>query len=169
MAVILQRPLIVTLLCFIAGILVGHFTVSLHPDSAFYIALLSAFLLIILLIVPSRVKLYGILLLFFMVGIFIDQSRHPVSLLSPLARERQRVTLAGTVLTPPRIQGDTARMSVRAENLLFDGREKSIQENVLVRVYGYSRDFSPGQRICFPARLGPFKNFENPGRYNYVL
>ncbi|MFH1488273.1 MAG: DNA internalization-related competence protein ComEC/Rec2, partial [Pseudomonadota bacterium] len=47
--------------------------------------------------------------------------------------------------------------------------EKSIQENVLVRVYGYSRDFSPGQRICFPARLGPFKNFENPGRYNYVL
>jgi competence protein ComEC len=31
------------------------------------------------------------------------------------------------------------------------------------------RGFSPGERIRFPAKLRPFKNFNNPGRYNYKL
>jgi competence protein ComEC len=36
-------------------------------------------------------------------------------------------------------------------------------------VYRFSPDVSPGDKIRFPARLKPFRNFNNPGRYNYEL
>ena len=85
------------------------------------------------------------------------------------AQKRERVIIEGTVLHPPTIIQEMARINVRAENLFIHGSVRKLRENIRVTVYNFVRDFLPGDRIRFPARLRLFQNFNNPGRYNYEM
>ena len=77
------------------------------------------------------------------------------------------MTIEGTVLEPPRAVKETARVKVRARRLFLGGKRIWVNENLLVSVYEHVPPLEPGEKIRFPARLRPFKNFNNPGRYNY--
>ena len=97
----------------------------------------------------------------------LDLRGHRTSVLAPLAQEGLEVTVEATVLAPVRFTGDTSRLEVRAERVAWKGNERMPGERVLVVVYSHSRNFSPGDRILFPARLRPFRNFNNPGGYDH--
>jgi competence protein ComEC len=62
-----------------------------------------------------------------------------------------------------------ARLAVNADTLSLGEGTRKIREKLQVTIYNHPRDFSPGERIRFPARLRPFRNFCNPGHYDYEL
>lgn len=94
---------------------------------------------------------------------------HNYSDLLSLAHKRKKVILMGTVLQPARITQDTARTEVMIDGMIIHGGIKHLNEKVLLTIYNHTKDFSPGEKIRFPARLRTFKNFNNPGRFNYEL
>jgi len=164
-----HRPMIPVLISFIGGILIGH-TGLFHYQVLLFPFLLSITLtLITLFLIPFRLRFPCFLLLFFFTGnlLFLNNNRH--SDLLSLAQDRKRVVMEGTVLQPPKVARDIARIEVIVERLFFQGQVKVLREKVLVTIYNHIRHFSPGERIRFPARLRPFHNFNNPGRYNYEL
>lgn len=107
--------------------------------------------------------------LFFLMGIMTSLNANRHSDLLPLAHAREKVIIEGTVLQPTRIDEDIARFEVMAEYLFGSEFAIPLNEKIHVSIYNHIKSFSPGERIRFPARLRVFKNFNNPGRYNYVL
>ena len=164
-----RRPLIPILIAFMAGILTGDLVFS-HQPSSFTLPLFLTVTTVLFfsLFASSRLRFASFMVLFFLVGLFLDLCRyHPSELLS-LARERAPVTIAGTVLEPSVTNRDPSRIVVRADEVFLEGGSIETQERVVVTIYGHAAPFVPGDRILFQTRLRAFKNFNNPGRYDYV-
>jgi len=51
--------------------------------------------------------------------------------------------------------------------LILEGDAVPIDEDIVVTVYNHIPKLEAGDKIRFPARLRAFKNFNNPGNYNY--
>jgi competence protein ComEC len=83
--------------------------------------------------------------------------------------EGKKVIIEGTVLTPPRINGQIKRFELKTERIFIENKVLNISNKVLVTVYNNSEILPIGVRIRFPAYLRPFTNFKNPGAYNYEL
>ncbi|MBN2126672.1 MAG: DNA internalization-related competence protein ComEC/Rec2 [Deltaproteobacteria bacterium] len=162
-----HRPLIPALLSVTGGILAGHLVFAPHLISLLPFALLSAFTLAGLLFLPGAFRRRLFLLLLFLSGCMMDLSRHRESVILPLAEQRKRVTLEGTVIEPSRTSGERARFVLRAERATLRGAPATLGEDVLVTVYRQGGEFLPGERVRFPCRLRPLKNFNNPGCYDY--
>lgn len=165
----LHRPLIPVLFSFVGGILLGHAAFPLVQSFTLLLFLLIASSLILSLFISGRPGFFFTLFVFFLLGVLLDCNEHHTSALSELSDNRRTVTIEGTVLQPPRIGKGMMRFEVKAEKVFGKGYVQRIGEKVLVTVYDGTRLFSPGDRIRFPARLRPFRNFNNPGRYNYEL
>jgi competence protein ComEC len=60
-----------------------------------------------------------------------------------------------------------ARVKIIAQKLLIKGNNIPLNEKLLVTVYNHIPNIEQGEKIRFPARLRAFKNFNNPGRYDY--
>jgi len=164
-----HRPLIPILLCFIGGILVGH--IGYSPDPSLFIILFSGFscTLILSVFLSSRLRYFCLLYAFFLVGILLDLNSHQEFDLLPLASQRELVVIEGTVLEPAKMSREVVRLVLRADSLFHQGSTKSVREKLQISIYNHGRDFSPGEKIRFPARLRPFENFNNSGRYDYEL
>lgn len=164
-----QRPLILTLISFVGGILVGHGGLSQHPALLFPTGVMTAFALIASLFMPVRLKFPLFILLFFLLGIFLHMNKsHRASDLSPLAIQREKVIIEGTVLEPAKVGNGMARFAFRSDRLVVRGQGKTIRGKLLVTVYNHPKQVTPGEKIRFPARLRPFSNFNIPGAYDYV-
>ncbi|MFC1824934.1 DNA internalization-related competence protein ComEC/Rec2 [Thermodesulfobacteriota bacterium] len=164
-----RRPLIPLLLSFIGGIFAAHQGFS-HPHSHTLPVFLSLiFVLILFFILPLRLRFPLYLIFFFLSGVALDGTAHHESRLLPLAGKRAKVVLEGIVLYPPRVSQETTQMEVLVERIIGGNRAGSVGERVRVTVYKNQLPFIPGDRIRFPARVRHFKNFNNPGRYNYEL
>jgi competence protein ComEC len=87
--------------------------------------------------------------------------------MTSLVDNRENLIIEGTILQPAAIAKKVVRLDVRTHRLFINGRVKNVRVKLRVSVYNHGRDFSPGEKIRFPARLRPFKNFNNPGRYDY--
>ncbi len=164
---VFHRPLIAVFLCFTGGILFGHLVLSSSNGLLLPLFLLIIVLIFATLLLRCRLSILFLLATFFFVGIFLDLQKQKPSQLLPIAKLRKNVTIEGTVLEPPGILKETARIKVRAHRFFFEGKETWVNEILLLSVYYHSPHFVPGERIRFPARLRPFKNFNNPGRFNY--
>jgi competence protein ComEC len=164
-----HRPLVPILLSFVCGILLGH--KGLSPNQSLFLPLLLGLvsILIFSLFISARFRFPCFLLVFFLVGILLDLNKHQDSELLPFANQGRRLVVEGTVLEPVRISGEMARLVVNSDTLFFRGETKRIREKLQVTIYKQPRDFAPGERIRFPARLRPFRNFHNPGHYDYEL
>jgi competence protein ComEC len=165
----LHRPLIPALFLFIGGIFSGHAFMPRGHYTLLCLFSVSVCLLVILLLVSSPGRLYLCFFLFFLLGAQTDLIRHHRSTLSELAEARPQVLIDGTILEPAIHSGDLARLILRVDTLTREGKQIRSGEKVRLTVFGQSREFSPGERIRCRARLGPFRNFNNPGRYNYEL
>jgi len=60
-----------------------------------------------------------------------------------------------------------ARVKIIAQKLLIKGNNITLNEKLFVTVYDHIPNIDQGEKIRFPARLRAFKNFNNPGRYDY--
>jgi len=87
--------------------------------------------------------------------------------LMQLAQGNKKVILEGTILNPESITEDRSRFDVLVESVFINQEIIPLREKASVTVYNNIVDLDPGQRIRFPASLKPFKNFNNPGRYDY--
>lgn len=164
-----HRPLVPILLSFVCGILLGHKGLSSHQSLFLPLFLGIGSILILSLFISVRFRLPWFLLIFFLVGILLDLNKHQDSELVPLANQQRWLVVAGTVLEPARISGEMARLVVNCDTLFFRKATKKVREKLQVTIYNHSGDFAPGERIRFPARLRPFRNFHNPGHYDYEL
>ncbi len=163
----LNRPLIPLLLFFVGGILTGHFA---FPHRGAY--LLSLLLLIstfcfVSLYLSFRLKISILLALFFLIGMLFAPDKNKNSELSLLADHGDTVMIEGTVREQTRVSGEIGRFILRTERVFIGGMSRSVKEDLQVSIYQHVMHFSPGDRIRFPAKLRPFKNFNNAGRYNY--
>ena len=163
----LRRPLIPALFAFIGGILFGHALIPHGYYTLLFIFCACVGLLVLILLIPSPGRLYLCLSMFFLLGLQTNLTRHHRSVLSELAEARRQVLIDGTVLEPPGVSGDLARLIVRVDTLSHEGKRIRGGEKIRLTVFGQIRDFSPGERLLFRARLSPFRNFNNPGRYDY--
>jgi competence protein ComEC len=162
-----RRPLIPLLIAFVVGILTGDLGFS-HPSShIFPLFLILIAVLCLSLLVPSRRRLASFVVVFFLTGIFLNLCRDHPSELLPLARQRARVSIVGTVLEPSAKNRNPSRIVVRADEVSFDGGTVKTRERLAVTIYGHSAPFLPGERVLFRTRLRAFRNFNNPGRYDY--
>ena len=162
-----HRPLIPMLFSFTGGILVAYEALPSCTGLMLPLFLSVSFCLLAALFISSRLRIFCLLLTFFLTGIMLEQNLHRSSQLMPLAIQRKRVKIEGTVLEPIKVTEKMAKLKVRANRLLIEGKTIALNENLLVSVYDHVVHFRPGDKIYFPARLRPFKNFNNPGRYDY--
>lgn len=162
-----HRPLIPILIAFIGGILTAHMCGIQGSGPSLWVISAIAIALVLSFVIPAGLRFPCFLILFFMTGFFLDLSKNQDPSGFPLPERRKKITLEGTVLEPARIFKETAKLVVRGESLRYDGRTIPMKDKILVTVYNHVREFMPGDRIIFPARLRPFKNFQNPGGYDY--
>lgn len=163
----LHRPLIPFLLALIGGIVVSYSVLSVYPSLSVSIALFLILSVSAILFLSPRLKLFCLVLVFFFTGVLLERGKHTPSQFIKLAVQRLRVTIEGTVLEPIQVIEDIARLKVRAHTVFLDGKTSLVNENLHVSVYNHIPPIKPGQRIRFPAKLRAFKNFNNPGRYDY--
>ncbi|MBL7216307.1 MAG: DNA internalization-related competence protein ComEC/Rec2 [Desulfobacteraceae bacterium] len=163
-----HRPLIPMLVSFAGGIFAVH---KILPSGHWFIPALFVSIVICLITIPflsPRIRVYSLILIFFLTGAILGQGKRHPSRLIPLANLHKSVVIEGTVLNPPKIiDGKIAKMNLRAQEFTFNGDAIPIDENIVVTVYNHIPSLEAGDKIRFPTRLKPFKNFNNPGNYDY--
>ena len=165
-----RRPLVPLLLAFGGGLWAAE---ALPPSAAPHAVLpvvlaLPPVLGLTLFLRSSRLGPYLLVGLFLLAGALLAlQDRTRESMLHAAAAERARVTVEGTVIEPPIYKKHVTRFPVRVDRVLSDGYAGGAGERLYVAVYGNAPGLRPGQRIRFPARLRLFRNFHNPGCYDY--
>jgi len=164
-----NRPLIAILLSFLAGLLFGALFLPQHSPWVIVLSVLAIFIILVPWIISHKTRFQIILPGFFLLGTFIIQHGYHQSDLLPWAEQGKRVTIEGVVLEPSKRMRDRVRLVLRADWILLKGRERRVNDRILVNIFREGRAFVSGEKIRFPARLRSFRNFNNPGRYNYEL
>ena len=162
-----NRPLIPCLIFFMAGILTGWFLLPQQSSLLIFIFILIILFLFLSVLLSPLIRFYFILLIFFLTGVFNTVYSRHTSNLSQFTNEKDKVIIEGTVLTPPRISGDTKRFELNTEFIIVNENTILLRDKILITVYKASPTFQIGERIRFSAYLRSFKNFNNPGRYDY--
>lgn len=162
-----NRPLIPALLAFAAGILIGHKALPASQGLVLPVIACMALFLLATLLLPPRLRIHSLLITFFLTGVLLNLQKDCSSQLLPLATQRQKVTIEGTMLEPAKFIKKMARFKLRANRLFIESKGMPVNENIIVSVYNHMPHIRPGQKIRFSARLRPFKNFNNPGRFDY--
>jgi len=156
------------LVSFAGGILTVH---KILPVGHGFILALFFSIAICLVAIPflsPRIRVYSFILIFFLTGALLSQGKNHPSRLTPLANLHESAVIEGTVLDPPKIiDGKIAKINLRAQELILKRNTVPIDEDIVVTVYNHMPGLEAGDKIRFPARLRPFKNFNNPGNYNY--
>ena len=163
-----HRPLIPMAVLFAGGILAGHVTpLDSHVLIASLLSVITA-ALIALLVLPPRLRAYLLLFIFFLFGALIGQGNPSPSRLIPLASQDGKATIEGTVFDPVKVVDDgIGRFTLRADGLYLSEKAILLDEDISVTVYRNLPELHPGDRIRFPERLRLFRNFNNPGNYDY--
>lgn len=162
-----DRPLIGIFLSFAAGVLFGASLPGPHAVMVPLLAIVAPLPILIAYLIPAHYRPAAILPGFFLLGALLLILGHHDSDVALLAGQDKALIIEGTVIEPSRCQQGRVRMVIRADRIFMKGREKRVQERVLLTIYRNGRDFSPGEKIRFPGKLRAFLNFRNPGRYNY--
>jgi len=156
-------------LSFSGGILAGH-GIPCHSHwiiACLYLAVITC--LVTLLFFPAGPPKATILLLvFFFAGALLIQGKPSTSRLIPLATQNEGALIEGTVLEPVKIvDNKIGRFTLYVDTLCLPEETVPLHERIAVTVYRHLPALRPGDRIRFPARLRLFRNFRNPGNYDY--
>jgi competence protein ComEC len=162
-----SRPLVLALGATITGVLIGHNLLIGVRLPTMFLALMPLFLLGMLLIVSFRAHPFLLIAVFLLFGVNSQMTRPIPSCLPDVINNPERVIIEGTIYRLPTVRGSMGTFPVHAEKIISPGEIKSVRVNVLVKVYGYHGGLAVGERIRFPARIREFKNFNNPGGFDY--
>ncbi len=165
-----RRPLVPVLTAFTLGVLAASAFSGTDQSRPIILTVLVLLPLMAAAIAfpYGRPGFYAVLALFFFSGTLLTlHKRSGERLLHSTAVPGMQVTMEGTVLEPPRHRAHMTRAAVRVDRVFSGHPAHSPGERVYVTIYGQAPDLSPGDKIRFPARLRPFRNFNNPGSYDY--
>ncbi len=162
-----SRPLVPALCATIIGILIGHtFLTNVHLSVLFFPIVIAVFLGMTF-ILPSKVRTVWLMAIFLLIGVNSQVNKHPLAGLPQTLSEGEQVVVEGTVYNLPKVRVNAASLYVHAEKIFLAREVRSVQINILVRIYRYRGTLNVGERIRFPAKLREFKNFNNPGGFDY--
>jgi competence protein ComEC len=164
-----SRPLVPVLGATIIGILVGH---SIQVSTCLPAILLpSAVLLTLgtLYFIPFKVHPFYLVSLFILLGINSQAARPIPENLRALGDGNARIGIEGTIYKPPYLRAGSATFPIHAERIFRAGNVEKVKINLLVKVYGYQEMLAVGDRIRISAEIREFKNFNNPGGFDYGL
>ncbi len=163
-----NRPLIPCTVAFAGGILAAYPLSPLNNNLYLPIAIAVSLCLLISLSRRSKTRAWLLVIAFFLTGALLAPEEDLPSPLRSLAEKGQKATILGVVLEPSASPlPHMARVEVLAQGLVFENTLHPLNEKILLTVYKNALPFSPGRKIRFTGRLRTFKNFRNPGRYDY--
>jgi competence protein ComEC len=162
-----SRPLVPALCATIIGILTSHtILASVNPPAILFpLAVLSW--LGMVFIVPVKVRAFWLTAIFLLIGINSEINEPTLSGLPRIIEGHERVVIEGTIYSPPRVRANAATFPIRAEKVFLAKEIRHVKINLLAKIYGYKGGLQVGERIRFPAKLKGFKNFNNPGGFDY--
>jgi competence protein ComEC len=74
--------------------------------------------------------------------------------------------IQGTVADPPIVRYGRTRLLLDVSTLSRQGKAQPVRGRIRLTVMG-EVNLAPGDRISFPAKIRPFRNFQNPGGFDY--
>jgi len=74
--------------------------------------------------------------------------------------------IQGSVIDPPAVRFDRERLLLAVDSLSRDSVSHPVHGRIRLTVMGPVR-LEPGDRVTFAARIKPFRNFRNPGGFDY--
>jgi competence protein ComEC len=165
----LSRPLVPALFATIIGVLIGHSIPANVNLPAIFLPATILLLLGVFFIMPAKIHPFWYTAIFILIGINSQISESITPELRHLTDNNEKVVIEGTIYAQPRIRTNTADLAVRSEKIFFAQETKKIKANLLVKIYRhrYGADLKAGDKIRFPAKLKEFKNFNNPGSFDY--
>jgi competence protein ComEC len=153
---------------FAGGILAAH-EIPLHHHiliAGLFFSIITS--LISFLFYPPRLRGYCLLFIFFFSGALMMQGNPAPSRLIPLATQNRKALIEGTVLDPVKVIDDRiGRFALYVTALCLPEETVPLNEQIAVTVYRQLPELQPGDRIRLPAGLRIFRNFNNPGNYDY--
>ncbi len=164
-------------MAFMAGIVAEHETSWSVPAAATWSAAVLAMLLLMVGIFRRRhwehTPLVS-LLLFFTLGLVAGHLDRPELPYPPSLEpffENQQTPLIGRVSSPLDFYPDRSRLTVQLEAAIRGGQSHPIAGGILLTL-GMApladANWVPGDELLFRANLRPFRNFNNPGGFDYI-
>jgi competence protein ComEC len=167
MSTIFSRPLIPAVATTIAGILMGHWVLNEVSLPVFLLPSVILVCLGITFFITSNTRTAWLVAMFALVGINSYMHSPTLTRLPNIFEKAERITVEGTIYSPPRLGLNTASLYLHAEKIFLPHEVRSVKINIRVTIYRYRGDLKVGQRIRFPAKLREFRNFNNPGGFDY--
>jgi competence protein ComEC len=166
---VIYRPLIPVTLTLLAGIGLGAFC----PGRVLFVSVVALIcaLIVLALVLTRRPAIVLPLLFCAAVGYLLPQpwlaARLSENHVSRFA-DQQQWRITGTIRDRPHVQSRRAQFSLAAERLQRGNRDIAVRGNIRVTVGGKITGLRRGDPVTFSGRLKPIRNFNNPGRFDYV-
>ena len=163
-----HRPLILLLVSYAGGVLLAQaFPALITPfQTPLFFLLVSSSLAVFFC--SYRVKIYFLLFACFLGAVLLTARENPPNKLESLARDYRKITIEGLVSTPAKIPREgMARVEIMSTGRLEKGVVSSLNNKLNLTIYKNAPVLETGDKIRFTARLRPFENFNNPGRFDY--
>lgn len=163
----LSRPLVPAMFATIAGILINHYMLANYKFSVFLFPIIIIIGIGVAFVIPSHFRIYWFILVFLLLGINFSHTKSTLSELSQITEIGREIVIEGTIYEQPKVIGNVATVNTRVKKIFYENSYDQVNINVLLKIYQYKGDLITGERIRFPAVLKEFKNFNNPGGFNY--
>ncbi len=164
-----SRPLIPIVLALCLGIIAGYE----FPEYHFRIYLL---FVICLLFIIRQIMIKRVFFLIFYLPVFCVGYLSIYSLVLPVFPQNHitnytgynKYIITGVIDSSPLIYEKRTKFFLNTELLDHDNEEIAVTGKIRVTVSGRTERLCYGDRIQFKSRIRRFKNFNNPGGFNYV-
>ena len=162
-----SRPLVPALCAAIIGILAGQNILANVDLPVMLFPLATLLCLGIIFVIPFKIRSFWLVAIFVLIGINSQINKPTLSESHQIIDLNESVVIEGTIYGPSKVRVNVATLPLHAEKILLATEIRRVKVNLLVKIYRYRGDLKVGERIRFPARLKEFRNFNNPGRFDY--
>ncbi|MFO8088443.1 MAG: DNA internalization-related competence protein ComEC/Rec2, partial [Desulfatiglandaceae bacterium] len=104
----------------------------------------------------------------FSAGLALEVSSLQPSVLAEIASRRGVHTIEATVCEPTTDYPRYHRTIILVHKVFVEGDPVTVGEYALLKIYGQAPSIHPGDGLELQVRLSLFKNFNNPGGYDYA-
>ena len=163
----LQRPLVPILLGLIVGILIASFQITNHLGFAILLAGLSILGVSFLFRSHTYLEILGLIVSFVAVGILISTPNRPDATVQTILKNEKRLKFEATVLQVARYIEGRGRFNVMVQRVYLPSESRPVKWKVRLTIYSNVPQLIPGQRILFSCIPRAFRNFRNPGCFDY--
>jgi competence protein ComEC len=162
-----QRPLVILFIATAAGIIAGHFLPVYPPQPACLLWVVPLLFAAAGVIVRSG-RWTWVICGVFSAGLALEVSLHQPSILAEIASRRGVHTIEATVCEPTTEYPRYHKTIILVHHVFVEGCPVTVGEYALLKIYGQAPSMHPGDGLELQVRLSLFKNFNNPGGYDYA-